>query len=233
MIVSVIALLTIFIGAVAGDLVVKNHCNANVYIYLSEHGSCNFGKGGLCFKEPWNIAQGGSERLPIRKRDMGVSVKMSKGDPDFKSGLFQFEYCHTEGRDPYNGLYWNLSDLDGKGASLVGSPFYHDHVKVTPSGRGFGQGDCVTIRCAADQTCYNSFQFPEDNVNVNYCPLDTGDFTIDLCLSKQDLDAGNDRTGNDGGTQRMGGGPQAPDPEDTILGCSGKPYPVPQEPIPM
>ncbi|KAK4178558.1 hypothetical protein QBC36DRAFT_288413 [Triangularia setosa] len=99
---------------------------------------------------------------------------MSKGDPSFKSGIFQFEYFYTGG---------SLSSLDGRDPSLVGSPFFHDHL-------------------------------PEDNVNANYCPPDTGEFSLDLRLTEQELDAGFGPRIRDGGNQPMGGGPEAPDPED-------------------
>jgi hypothetical protein len=103
----------------------------------------------------------------------GTSVKIAK-DSSF-SGVLQFEYAAGSG-----GVYWDLSDLDGAGAGLVGTPFAQDNVKVSPTGNGEGTGTCLKIRCSAGQVCLDSYQHPDD-VNTRYCPGDTGDMFLDLC----------------------------------------------------
>lgn len=74
----------------------------------------------------------------------------------------------------------DLSDLDGRGPGLVGTPFRNDNVKISPTGPGSGQGTCVKIRCAAGKVCLDSYQHPDDP-NTKFCPLNTGDMWIDLC----------------------------------------------------
>ena len=59
-------------------------------------------------------------------------------------------------------LWWDLSDLDGSGAGIVGNPFKNDNVKVTPVGTGAGVGNCETIKCAANHVCEASYQAPDD-----------------------------------------------------------------------
>lgn len=104
----------------------------------------------------------------------GTSLKLAK-DASFQAGILQFEYAR-----PPDGLYWDLSDLDGAGAGVVGSPFRDDNVKVSPTGAGAGQGNCTPLRCQGGQTCRESFQSPDD-VNTRWCPANVGDFWIDLC----------------------------------------------------
>jgi hypothetical protein len=104
----------------------------------------------------------------------GTSVKISKTS-DFGSGILQFEYTMSS-----DGLYWDLSDLDGAGSGLVGTPFANDNVKVSPTGDGEGSGTCVKIRCAAGTVCTDAYQNPDDN-NTRFCPADTGDMWLDLC----------------------------------------------------
>ncbi len=142
--------------ASAGQFKINNWCNVPVFVYLSNGGSCNKGPNGQC------QGQGGAPfRINSREikgfdwiRDSGTSVKISKNDEGFGSGILQFEYTYAT-RD---GLYWDLSDLDGRGPGLVGTPFFNDNVKLSPTGNGEGRGTCVKIRCRAGQVCLDSYQ---------------------------------------------------------------------------
>lgn len=104
----------------------------------------------------------------------GTSVKIAR-DASFRNGMLQFEYTI-----PNDGIYWDLSDLDGHTAGMTGSPFFHDNVKVSPTGAGRGQGTCLQIRCPAGKVCHDAYQRPND-VKTRFCPKNTGDMWIDLC----------------------------------------------------
>jgi hypothetical protein len=78
------------------------------------------------------------------------------------------------------GLYWDLSNLDGAGAGLVGTPFAADNVKVSPTGNGAGAGTCLQIRCKANTVCLDAYQTPDDP-KTRWCPANVGNFWIDLC----------------------------------------------------
>lgn len=94
-------------------------------------------------------------------------------------GIMQYEY--TMNQDPtYHGFYWDLSMLDGNGASRTGSPWYNDNVKVSPTGDGSGSGTCIKYRCTAGQVCRDAYQTPSQTA-TRFCPTDTGDMFIDLC----------------------------------------------------
>jgi hypothetical protein len=60
-------------------------------------------------------------------------------------------------------MFWDLSDLDGNGAALVGTPFVGDNVMITPVGDGTGVGTCVTLGCPAGQICLDAYQHPDDS----------------------------------------------------------------------
>jgi hypothetical protein len=60
-------------------------------------------------------------------------------------------------------MFWDLSDLDGNGAALVGTPFAKDNVMITPVGEGTGVGTCVTLGCPAGQICLDAYQQPDDS----------------------------------------------------------------------
>jgi hypothetical protein len=76
---------------------------------------------------------------------------------DVSQGALQFEYTISP-----DGIYWDLSDLDGRGPGLVGTPFSHDNVKVSPTGAGAGEGTCVKIRCPANTLCVDSYQSSDE-----------------------------------------------------------------------
>jgi hypothetical protein len=59
-------------------------------------------------------------------------------------------------------MFWDLSDLDGNGANMVGTPFTADNVKATPVGPGSGVGTCLTLSCAANDVCLAAYQQPDD-----------------------------------------------------------------------
>ncbi|KAK3313254.1 hypothetical protein B0H66DRAFT_389196 [Apodospora peruviana] len=170
--------------ATAAQLGINNWCGQTVYVAQSHCGSCDYGEEGKgkCLRDggkPIAIAGGngkGSERrIEYNRGGCGTSIKISKGDSSFRSGILQFEYNW-----PADGMYWDLSDLDGKGNGLVGTPFRNDNVKVSPTGAGEGQGTCLKIRCPAGKVCLDSYQHPADP-NTRYCPANTGDMWLDLC----------------------------------------------------
>lgn len=168
-------------GAMA-NLLINNWCGVGVKIVQSHNAGCDFGTDGRCISEgsqPWTISPGTGQSilgLDYITDGIGTSVKISKDD--VADGILQFEYNVVQGE--YGGLYWDLSDLDGSGGGLVGTPFRDQNVKVSPTGNGSGTGTCVTIRCEANKTCYDSYQHPDDP-NTKFCPLDTGDIWLDLC----------------------------------------------------
>ncbi|KAK0390633.1 hypothetical protein NLU13_0137 [Sarocladium strictum] len=170
---SLLALLAIIspFQIVLGDLVVNNHCRKDVTVVLSQNGGCDKGPDG-CTRdgsEPWKL--GGNKKKSVWRHAWqgdAVSVKIGKKGKD---GILQYEYSHNGA-----GLWWNLSDLDGKGPGLVGTPFRSDRVGITPSGEGSGQGNCVKIRCKPDEN--------PDDPKTRYCPKNTGDMTLDLCMPK-------------------------------------------------
>ena len=78
---------------------------------------------------------------------------MSRGTD--RSKVLQLEYNLA-----WNGLWYDFSNLDGKGPNLVGTPFENDNVKVSPSGNGAGAGQCQDIRCKAGTVCWEAYQCP-------------------------------------------------------------------------
>jgi len=178
-----VALVALAPGALA-RLMINNWCPNSVSIVQSHAASCDFGQDGNCITDgssPWVIPSGTGDSilgLDYIADGVGTSVKIAKdGGPE---GILQFEYNVVMDGD-YRGLYWDLSDLDGSGPGLVGTPFFYDNVKVTPTGNGVGMGTCVTIRCTAGQVCLDSYQHPDDP-NTKHCPVDTGDLWLDLCM---------------------------------------------------
>ncbi|KAM7203195.1 hypothetical protein V8F20_004137 [Naviculisporaceae sp. PSN 640] len=161
----------------AGQLKINNWCSETVYIYQSHCGKCNKGLDDRCDWEggrPWAVPQGSIHTIDMIGGGCGASVKISRGDASFRSGILQYEYNVAD------GIYWDLSDLDGSGNGLVGTPFRNANVKVSPTGPGEGQGTCVKIRCPAGQVCLDSYQHPDDP-NTKWCPLNTGPMWLDLC----------------------------------------------------
>jgi hypothetical protein len=169
-----------FTQGVLGKLVIKNHCNKDVFIRTSQGDQCEMGKGG-CINDgfkPWKVPKG-KHTWSQEWLGMSVSVKISK---DGEEGILQYEYSHEPA-----GLWWNLSDLDGEGPGLVGTPFRADDVGITPSGNGYMVGDCVDIRCKANEVCLDSYQHPDDP-KTRWCPTDTGVMHVDLCIPKKDFE---------------------------------------------
>lgn len=169
-------------GALA-NLLINNWCPVGITLVQSHAAGCDSGVNGNCITDgdtPWVIPPGTGEsilNLGYIADGVGTSVKISKDD--IPEGVLQFEYNVVSGE--YGGLYWDLSDLDGSGGGLVGTPFRSENVKVTPTGNGAGTESCVIIRCAADTVCLDSYQHPDDP-NTKWCPVDTGDIWLDLCM---------------------------------------------------
>lgn len=179
------------------NILINNWCGVGVSLVQSHNGGCDFGADGRCVTEgsaPWAVGPGtgGSIiNLPLIVDGAGTSIKISK---DGVGGILQYEYAVATGE--FGGMYWDLSDLDGSGAGLVGTPFAGDNVKVTPTGNGAQVNTCVTIRCAAGTTCLDSYQHPDDP-NTKYCPADTGDMWLDLCMPQDLFVGGAGRLAND------------------------------------
>lgn len=174
---TVFAVVALAHGALS-DLIINNYCDKDVSIRTSKGSECERGKGGCLWQghKPWKLKGGGKSVWRHSWTGEAVSVKISKQGKD---GILQFEYTHEA-----EGLWWNISDLDGEGPGLIGTPFRHDRVGVTPSGAGSGVGTCVKIRCKRDEVCLDSYQHPDDP-KTKWCPADTGDVTMDLCMPKK------------------------------------------------
>lgn len=159
------------------NLQINNWCSVGVSMVKSKGGSCDYGPDGTCISQggsPWYIPAGNGGSILNHAWDgSAVSLKFSKDG--VSSGVLQFEYTQD------SGIWWDLSDLDGSGAGLVGTPFANDNVGVTPTGNGAETGTCVKIRCAAGSVCLDSYQHPDDP-NTKFCPLDTGDMWLDFCM---------------------------------------------------
>jgi hypothetical protein len=168
-----------FTPGVLSNLMINNWCNVGVTMIKAKDGDCERGPDG-CINQgapPYYLSPGNGQSILNHGWD-GESVSLKIGK-DGVNGVLQFEYSQTFGE--WGGIWWDLSDLDGSGAGLVGTPFANDHVGVTPTGNGSGQGTCVNIRCEAGRVCLDSYQTPDDP-NTKYCPLDTGDMWLDLCM---------------------------------------------------
>lgn len=172
--------LAAFAPRALANLQINNWCNVGVSLVQSHAGSCDYGMDGNCGSAPWVIPAGTGNsilNLGYITDGIGTSIKISKDG--VSSGVLQFEYTVASGQ--FGGLYWDLSDLDGSGGGLVGTPFANDNVGISPTGNGANTGTCVQIRCAAGQVCLDSYQTPDD-ANTRTCPVDTGDMWLDLCM---------------------------------------------------
>jgi hypothetical protein len=161
-------------------------CYEDVYIYQSNNGGCDSGPNGICSSAagaaPFVVPAGNGNpsvlALGLVANGEGTSTKISKTTA-FNTGELQFEYTVNESGTV--GIFWDISELDGAGAGLVGTPFAGDNVKVTPTGDGASVNTCNTIRCAANQPCAGAFTDPNEDEDVHFCPLDTGVIWVDLC----------------------------------------------------
>ncbi|KAH8882674.1 hypothetical protein GQ53DRAFT_772320 [Thozetella sp. PMI_491] len=168
----------------SATLNINNWCNVPVYIRQANpgvggagHWNCDAGPDGVCGHYA-QINPGQILNLPWIANGQGTSVKVSKNDPGFNSGIIQLEYTKND------ALWWDLSNLDGRGPGLVGTPFGNDNVKVTPTGNGHAAGTCTLIRCYAGTLCRDAYQTPTDSA-TRWCPGDTGDMWLDLCEPTQ------------------------------------------------
>ncbi|CAM1501405.1 Fc.00g105670.m01.CDS01 [Cosmosporella sp. VM-42] len=172
------ATLAALIAGASARIQVHNWCGVPVNIMLSHNGSCDYGTNSkVCGSSPFVVNTNSVLGFDWIVDGAGTSMKISKPGV---AGVLQFEYAVSD------GIYWDLSDLDGDGPGLVGTPFGYDNVKVTPTGNGFGSGTCLKIHCRAGQTCLDSYQHPDDK-NTRWCPKDTGDMWIDLCQPDPDF----------------------------------------------
>lgn len=154
-------------------LITRDRCDSTVYLYEASAG----GVSG----DPIAVEAGDSVSRDWVGGGDGTSLKIGTSE-DFQDGVLQFEYAR-----PDDGIYWDVSDIDG-------APFRDSGVTVTPSGSGesaedieartlrarAGDGNCAPISCAAGEVCDEAFQTPTDN-DVHFCPNDVDDFAIDLC----------------------------------------------------
>lgn len=162
-------------------------CSQDVFIYISNNGGCDAGTNGACSTDanasPWHIKAGNGAgstlAFPWNTNGFGTSIKIAKTS-DWKTtpSILQFEYTWTTGQ--FSGLYWDLSDLDGAGSGLVGTPFMQDNVKISPTGTGSGSGTCVKVVCPAGIVCKDAYNTPDQEA-THTCPLNTAEMYLDLC----------------------------------------------------
>lgn len=134
----------------------RNRCDQTVYIYQSNNGSCDMGQDKVCSSNPWSFSAGTKgNKIEYISDGIGSSIKIAL-DTTFGK-ILQVEY-----NDAPDALYWDLSNLDGKGPSVTGTPFADKNVELSPSGAGVGTGTCVPVKCAANQICTDAYQQPND-----------------------------------------------------------------------
>jgi hypothetical protein len=58
--------------------------------------------------------------------------------------------------------FWDLSNIDGLGPGLAGTPFAKDNVLITPKVTKpiDTYPTCGLIWCKANTTCYDAYQYP-------------------------------------------------------------------------
>ena len=143
-------------------------CPFDVYIYQSTDGGCDYGESSfdacssnpsecfgdsdLCFTDPWVVADGGDISIPWIEDGLGTSMKIAT-NPDFDS-VVQFEYTWSD------GIYWDLSLLNGGVDGSVGTPFAGYSIVVGP-GENEG-GTCEAITCLPD-LCEGAYINPDDD----------------------------------------------------------------------
>jgi hypothetical protein len=103
-----------------------------------------------------------------------------------KIGILQFEYKLAPASPPTpQVLYWDLSDLDGVGGGLVGSPFHNENVKATPYNNGTGLNGCHQIRCPQGKLCRAAYDTPNDvDTRVSLFFLSSPTMLFDWMLTK-------------------------------------------------
>ncbi|KXJ88057.1 hypothetical protein Micbo1qcDRAFT_207806 [Microdochium bolleyi] len=171
----------------AGQLKIKNHCSSTVNIRIAHGADCEKGQGGKCIKDgakPYQIKKDGTTAFSWIGDGKGASVKIWKGDAN---QVLQFEYTVTK-TGAYKGLYWDLSNIDGKGPGLAGTPFASDNVHAKPTGKGFGSGTCKAVKCKKNEICRDAYNKPEER-KTRHCPVDTGDMWLALCQPDSQFNA--------------------------------------------
>jgi len=152
------AVLAAIAGKTTATLNINNWCGQDVQYWQSTGAGCDAGPNGICYDQPgaypWTISPGNIDYVPWVQDPQGTSIKIALGDNTWLSGVLQFEYTLAD------NLYWDLSDLDGAGSGVVGSPFLNQNVKVSPTGNGAEQNSCIQIRCPAGTLCAGAYNDP-------------------------------------------------------------------------
>jgi hypothetical protein len=101
-----------------------------------------------------------------------TSIKINLGPPS--AAILQFEYSLWS-----NDLFYDLSDIDGTAPGIVGSPFYNENVKLTPTGNNAGVDVCVEIVCPMGSLCEEAYNESADvATKVGYPAWAVGAFEI-------------------------------------------------------
>ncbi|KAK0701392.1 hypothetical protein B0T21DRAFT_397599 [Apiosordaria backusii] len=182
----------------ADILQVHNHCNFPLYWWHSaiaeDPNACDRGVNGQCIGkggEPFEAQPGQTYAYPWWKNDKGVSAKIRRGDKvpnkyQLQAPVFQFEYCHCTQGEPWDqGLWWDLSDIDGGGPGLYDSPFNDQNVYVQVTGAGSADpqyNTCRNLKCKKNERCENVYQ-EWDDPDARRCPLNTGEIHLHMCMS--------------------------------------------------
>jgi hypothetical protein len=96
--------------------------------------------------------------MPWIEDGLGTSMKIATNG-NFDS-ILQFEYTWS------NGIYWDLSLLNGGVDGTVGTPFEDYNVSVGPSVSG--TGTCTFVGCIAGYVCEGAYTEPyDDDTNVS------------------------------------------------------------------
>ena len=143
-------------------------CTYPVYIWQSLDGGCDGGPVACTPVQntnPWAVEAGST--WSHSWTNGATSLKIGTTTPSDnglgKIGILQFEYKLAPASPPTpQVLYWDLSDLDGVGGGLVGSPFHNENVKATPYNNGTGLNGCHQIRCPQGKLCRAAYDTPND-----------------------------------------------------------------------
>lgn len=178
-----LALVAFSSGALA-KVTINNHCDKGIAIRVAHGGDkCEAGETGCLNQQgykPWRLEAGGSFDWDWNQNSWtdAVNIKMQL-DGDSESQVFQYEYSINN-----QGLFWDLSDLDGAGGGLLGSEIARHDLKMSVSGATGSGPTCKSFKCLGERVCPHLYNNPND-VNTSTCPQDTGDQILDLCVSKE------------------------------------------------
>ena len=108
-----------------------------------------------CPSDPWTINGGDRITIDMFKSD-STSVKFSRDNDWQNPKVTQFEYTQ-------NDKFWfDISDIDGKGKGITGSPFFDENVMAWTDGDRTGSNTCIPIKCEKNKICQDAYQFPDD-----------------------------------------------------------------------